>query len=93
MREGQNCWTNANFVELVAPSTPTRFGYDYASTLDIGLLKNILFNCQVNSLPELSSDHIPVRFYFNSKTNFDMPPPQLFTNWKPLKMNYSILTI
>ncbi|GFY57729.1 RNA-directed DNA polymerase from mobile element jockey [Trichonephila inaurata madagascariensis] len=86
-------FTNTNFVELVAPSTPTRFGYGSASILDTGLLKNILFNCQVYSLPELSSDPNSVRFYINIKTNFDMHPPQLFTNWNIFKNNINNLNL
>ncbi|GFQ94247.1 uncharacterized protein TNCT_2871 [Trichonephila clavata] len=63
----------------------TRFGYGSSSPLDIGILKSIHTRSQVNSLPELSSDHNPVHFYFRLKTKFEVPPPQLFTNWNIFK--------
>ncbi|GFW33132.1 uncharacterized protein TNCV_2110601 [Trichonephila clavipes] len=64
-----------------SPPTPTRYGTDSASTLDYALIKNLIWPCTADSIPELSSDHNPVRFYFPRTSNFDIPPPQLNTTW------------
>ncbi|GFT39529.1 uncharacterized protein TNCV_591561 [Trichonephila clavipes] len=34
-----------------------------------------------DSIPELSSDHNPVRFHFPRTSNFAIPPPELNTTW------------
>ncbi|GFT46362.1 RNA-directed DNA polymerase from mobile element jockey [Trichonephila clavipes] len=72
--------TNNN-LDLIAPPTPTRYGMDSASTLDYALIKNLIWPCTADSIPELSSDHNPVRFYFTRTSNFAIPPPQLNTTW------------
>ncbi|GFX48474.1 uncharacterized protein TNCV_583741 [Trichonephila clavipes] len=50
--------TNNN-LDLIAPPTPTRYGTDSASTLDYALIKNLIWPCTADSIPELSSDHNP----------------------------------
>ncbi|GFY47692.1 uncharacterized protein TNIN_90271 [Trichonephila inaurata madagascariensis] len=72
--------TNNN-IDLISPPTPTRYGTDSASTLDYALTKNLIWPCTADSIPELSSDHNPVRFHFPRTSNFEMPPPQLNTTW------------
>ncbi|GFU20546.1 probable RNA-directed DNA polymerase from transposon X-element [Trichonephila clavipes] len=37
-----------------------------------------------DSIPELSSDHNPIRFHFPRTSNFAIPPPQLNTTWSIL---------
>ncbi|GFW81514.1 PRE_C2HC domain-containing protein [Trichonephila clavipes] len=51
--------TNNN-LDLIAPPTPTRYGTDSASTLDYALIKNLIWPCTADSIPELSSDHNPI---------------------------------
>ncbi|GFS73354.1 probable RNA-directed DNA polymerase from transposon X-element [Trichonephila clavipes] len=72
--------TNNN-LDLIAPPTPTRYGTDSASTLDYALIKNLIWRCTADSIPELSSDHNPVRFYFPRTSNFAILPPRLNTTW------------
>ncbi|GFW25940.1 probable RNA-directed DNA polymerase from transposon X-element [Trichonephila clavipes] len=72
--------TNNN-LDLIAPPAPTRYGTDSASTLDYALIKNLIWPCTADSMPELSSDHNPVRFHFPRTSNFAIPPPQLNTTW------------
>ncbi|GFT46861.1 probable RNA-directed DNA polymerase from transposon X-element [Trichonephila clavipes] len=72
--------TNNN-LDLIAPPTPTRYGYRSASTIDYALIKNLNWPCTADSLAELSSDHNPIRFYFPRTPKFEIPPPQLNTNW------------
>ncbi|GFT01570.1 probable RNA-directed DNA polymerase from transposon X-element [Trichonephila clavipes] len=72
--------TNNN-LDLIAPPTPTRYGTDFAFTLDYALIKNLIWPCTADSIPELSSDHNPVRFHFPRTSNFAIPPPQLNTTW------------
>ncbi|GFS51906.1 probable RNA-directed DNA polymerase from transposon X-element [Trichonephila clavipes] len=71
----------ADLDDLIAPPTPTRYGTDSASTLDYALIKNLIWPCTADSIPELSSDHNPVRFHFPRTSNFAIPPPQLNTTW------------
>ncbi|GFS55243.1 probable RNA-directed DNA polymerase from transposon X-element [Trichonephila clavipes] len=54
--------TNNN-LDLIAPPTPTRYGTDSASTLDYALIKNLIWPCTADSIPELSSDHNPEKIY------------------------------
>ncbi|GFX35178.1 probable RNA-directed DNA polymerase from transposon X-element [Trichonephila clavipes] len=70
-----------NKLDLIAPPTPTRYGFDSASTLDYALIKNLNWPCTANSLAELSSDHNPIRLYFPRTPKFEIPPPQLNTTW------------
>ncbi|GFX35454.1 RNA-directed DNA polymerase from mobile element jockey [Trichonephila clavipes] len=72
--------TNNNLRSNCSP-TPTRYGMDSASTLDYALIKNLIWPCTADSIPELSSDHNPVRFHFPRTSNFAIPPPQLNTTW------------
>ncbi|GFV96375.1 RNA-directed DNA polymerase from mobile element jockey [Trichonephila clavipes] len=51
--------TNNN-LDLIAPPTPTRYGTDSASTLDYALIKNLIWPCTADSIPELSSDPNPI---------------------------------
>ncbi|GFU22714.1 hypothetical protein TNCV_762901 [Trichonephila clavipes] len=70
-----------NKLDLIAPPTPTRNGFDSATTLDYALIKNLNWPCTAESLAELSSDHNPIRFYFPRTPKFEIPPPQLNTTW------------
>ncbi|GFW19847.1 RNA-directed DNA polymerase from mobile element jockey [Trichonephila clavipes] len=66
--------TNNN-LDLIAPPTPTRYGTDSASTLDYALIKNLIWPCTADSIPELSSDHNPVRFHFQELPILLSPSP------------------
>ncbi|GFR20163.1 hypothetical protein TNCT_87711 [Trichonephila clavata] len=68
-------------VDIVAPTTSTRFGTDSESTLDYALIKNLNWPSNVDSLPELSSDYNLIRLHFPKTTKFEIPPPQLNTTW------------
>ncbi|GFU79484.1 RNA-directed DNA polymerase from mobile element jockey [Trichonephila clavipes] len=45
---------------ILAPPTPTRYGHDSASTLDLAISTNVDWPCTATSISELSSDHNPV---------------------------------
>ncbi|GFY43600.1 uncharacterized protein TNIN_358951 [Trichonephila inaurata madagascariensis] len=62
-----------------SPPTPTRFGYASASIIDYALIKNLNWPCTINSIPELSSDHNPIKLHFPRTSKFE--PPQLHTTW------------
>ncbi|GBO26347.1 RNA-directed DNA polymerase from mobile element jockey [Araneus ventricosus] len=64
-------FVNNTGIEILAPSTPTRFGQNSASTIDLAIVQDFLFPYDIQSLPELSSDHNPIllNFYFK----FSMP--------------------
>ncbi|GFU18063.1 probable RNA-directed DNA polymerase from transposon X-element [Trichonephila clavipes] len=63
------------------PRTPTRFGTASATIIDFALIKNLNWPCNIDSIPELSSDHNPIKLHFPRTANFEIPPPQLNTNW------------
>ncbi|GBN19982.1 RNA-directed DNA polymerase from mobile element jockey, partial [Araneus ventricosus] len=76
---------NSANLDIIAPSTPTRYGNYTASFIDFIMAKNFLYPYDISSVPELSSDHNPViaNFYFNYKA-----PKQnntFKTNWKNFK--------
>ncbi|GFY37975.1 hypothetical protein TNIN_458361 [Trichonephila inaurata madagascariensis] len=63
---GYHCDTRGNRLfkyigqklrDVLAPPTPTRFGYASASIIDYAPIKNLNWPCTINSIPELSSDH------------------------------------
>ncbi|GBM80715.1 RNA-directed DNA polymerase from mobile element jockey [Araneus ventricosus] len=59
-------FVNNSGIEILAPNTPTRFGQNSASTIDLAIVQDFLFPYDIQSLPELSSDNNPVllNFYF-----------------------------
>ncbi|GFY34143.1 probable RNA-directed DNA polymerase from transposon X-element [Trichonephila clavipes] len=63
------------------PPTPTRFGIASATIIDYALIKNLNWPCNIDSISELSSDHNPIKLHFPKTANFELPPPQLNTNW------------
>ncbi|GFT57699.1 RNA-directed DNA polymerase from mobile element jockey [Trichonephila clavipes] len=55
---------------ILAPPTPTRYGHDSASTLDLAISTNVDWPCTATSISELSSDHNPVTFEFTTTFSF-----------------------
>ncbi|GFU45536.1 probable RNA-directed DNA polymerase from transposon X-element [Trichonephila clavipes] len=66
-------------IDVLAP--PTRFGTASATIIDYALMKNLNWPCNIDSIPELSSDHNPIKLHFPRTAKFEIPPPQLNTNW------------
>lgn len=77
---------NNSFL-ILAPPTPTRFGYNSKSTIDLVLTRNIPFHHKISALPELRSDHDPVMCDFF--LNLDIPrAAKLYkTNWSTFTEN------
>ncbi|GFW98478.1 probable RNA-directed DNA polymerase from transposon X-element [Trichonephila clavipes] len=79
---------------ILAPPTPTRYGHDSASTLDLAISTNVDWPCTVTSISELSSDHNPVTFEFTTTTHFFPPPNKRYThmktNWGKFTQNLNI---
>ncbi|GBM61865.1 putative RNA-directed DNA polymerase from transposon X-element [Araneus ventricosus] len=75
-----------NFVKitkqiLLTPETPTRISTTGASILDFAITRNVNYLSTVRTENELSSDHLPVRFWLDTDT--DPHHSQTFiTNWK-----------
>ncbi|GBO35418.1 putative RNA-directed DNA polymerase from transposon X-element [Araneus ventricosus] len=75
-----------NFVKitkqiLLTPETPTRISTTGASILDFAITRNVNYLSTVRAENELSSDHLPVRFWLDAAT--DPHHLQTFiTNWK-----------
>ncbi|GFU56463.1 uncharacterized protein TNCV_2609801 [Trichonephila clavipes] len=70
-----------NNIDVLAPPTPTRFGTASATIIDYALMKNLNWPCNIDSIPELSSDHNPIKLHFPRTAKFEIPPPQFNTNW------------
>ncbi|GFU03089.1 probable RNA-directed DNA polymerase from transposon X-element [Trichonephila clavipes] len=67
-------------TQILAPPTPTRFGHISASIIDFALTRNLLWQSQVESVAELSSDHNPILLSFNTNTCFDFPKRNISTD-------------
>ncbi|GFW53057.1 RNA-directed DNA polymerase from mobile element jockey [Trichonephila clavipes] len=78
-----------NSIDVLAPPTPTRFGISSASIIDYALIKNLNWPCTINSIPELSSDHNPIKLHFPRTSKFELPPPQLNTTWNIFTKNFA----
>ncbi|GFT01091.1 probable RNA-directed DNA polymerase from transposon X-element [Trichonephila clavipes] len=74
-------------IDVIAPPTPTRFGTASATIIDYALMKNLNWPCTIDSISELSSDHNPIKLNFPRTPSFEIPPPQLYTNWKLFTKN------
>ncbi|GFT01572.1 probable RNA-directed DNA polymerase from transposon X-element [Trichonephila clavipes] len=79
---------------ILAPPTPTRYGHDSTSTLDLAISTNVDWPCTATSISELSSDHNPVTFEFTTTTHFFPPPNKRYThmktNWGKFTQNLNI---
>ncbi|GBM99435.1 putative RNA-directed DNA polymerase from transposon X-element [Araneus ventricosus] len=54
-------------MEILAPPSPTRFGFNSATILDLAVTKDFILPFSIISLPELYSDHNPVKLTFQLK--------------------------
>ncbi|GFY10624.1 hypothetical protein TNCV_2194451 [Trichonephila clavipes] len=68
-------------TQIVAPTTPTRFGHNSASIIDFALTRNIHWLSQVESIAELSSDHNPFIISFDTNRRFAFPRRIVTTDW------------
>ncbi|GFW94104.1 RNA-directed DNA polymerase from mobile element jockey [Trichonephila clavipes] len=68
-------------TQIVAPTTPTRFGHNSASIIDFALTRNIHWLSQVESIAELSSDHNPLIISFDTNRRFAFPRRIVTTDW------------
>ncbi|GBM85612.1 hypothetical protein AVEN_24275-1, partial [Araneus ventricosus] len=63
-------FANAAGLDIIAPPSPTRYGHNSATIIDLALIKNFLYPYDITSIPEMSSDHNPIilNFYFHIST-------------------------
>ncbi|KAL4120096.1 hypothetical protein QTP88_012832 [Uroleucon formosanum] len=79
-------YINTNSGVISAPPSPTYFPNDLhrqPDILDIVLLKGISVNITQVVLPELDSDHNPVKIILSTDTNARLPPRNKLINGKP----------
>ncbi|GFX81605.1 putative RNA-directed DNA polymerase from transposon X-element [Trichonephila clavipes] len=74
-------------TELLAPPTPTRFGYGSASTISFALIINVNWPTQISSILELRSDRNPLILNFDTSTRFNFPTRNVTTNWEHFRDN------
>ncbi|XP_055924411.1 uncharacterized protein LOC129956515 [Argiope bruennichi] len=77
---------NSKNLEILAPQTPTRFGPNSASTIDLAITKNFSYKHQITSIPDLPSDHNPIEL----KYDFNITPiiinrQKVTTDWENYK--------
>jgi|UniRef100_A0A2S2QNV9 hypothetical protein len=85
---------NSNLAVISAPSTPTYFPNDinrHPDILDIVLIKGISVNITQVVLPELDSDHNPVKIILSIATNAYVSPRKKLINGKPNWCTFSQL--
>ncbi|GBN47029.1 hypothetical protein AVEN_10075-1 [Araneus ventricosus] len=89
-------------MEILAPPSPTRFGFNSATILDLAVIKDFILPFSIISLPELYSDHNPVKLTFQLKFTTLHNSVTTHTDWtkfqnyltnqidyRPLKINSS----
>ncbi|GBM55800.1 putative RNA-directed DNA polymerase from transposon BS, partial [Araneus ventricosus] len=54
-------------MEILAPPSPTRFGFNSATILDFAVIEDFFLHFSIISLRELYSDHNPVKLTFQLK--------------------------
>ncbi|GIY14724.1 RNA-directed DNA polymerase from mobile element jockey [Caerostris extrusa] len=78
-------FTNDNRLHIAAPPTPTRYGTNTPSTIDIALFKNLNYRYTCESVSALTSDHNPVIYHFDltipniDSQNYNIPNWSKFT--------------
>ncbi|GBN77101.1 hypothetical protein AVEN_67418-1 [Araneus ventricosus] len=72
-------------LEILASSTPTRFGTNSANTIYFAIVKNFLYPYETHSISELSSHHNPITLNFFLQYSIPKYPGKLKTNWKKFK--------
>ncbi|GBM74115.1 hypothetical protein AVEN_144110-1 [Araneus ventricosus] len=55
-------------MNTIAPETPTRFHPRGSTIIDLAVARNINYVSTANSENELSSDHLPVRYWLDTNT-------------------------
>ena len=74
-------FSDNNSFDIIAPPTPTRYGTNSQSTIDLVLARNIPFHHKIESLQELSSDHNPVACDFFINADVPRASQCYKTNW------------
>ncbi|GFT57411.1 probable RNA-directed DNA polymerase from transposon X-element [Trichonephila clavipes] len=74
-------------TDIVAPNTPTRFGYNSASTIDFALTRNLYWVSDIVSSPELSSDHNPIILNFQTSIQFNFSHKKRFHYWERFRFH------
>ncbi|GFY07922.1 RNA-directed DNA polymerase from mobile element jockey [Trichonephila clavipes] len=83
-----------NYIErsgyrVLAPSTPTRYGYNSTTTLDFAITLNVDWACTATPRSHLSSDHKPVTIDFITNPHFFSLPNKRYTNMKTNWENFT----
>ncbi|GBN22961.1 hypothetical protein AVEN_119392-1 [Araneus ventricosus] len=70
-------------MKIIAPEYPTFHARHSESVIDLAITRNITYHITADSLIELCSDHLPVRFHIDTKTDTSLYDVKKFTpNWK-----------
>ncbi|GBL81462.1 putative RNA-directed DNA polymerase from transposon X-element [Araneus ventricosus] len=70
-------------MRIMAPDHPTCYTRFSESVIDLAITRNFNYPTTAESLVELGSDHLPVRFHVEMGTNPSLYDKQKFTpNWK-----------
>ncbi|GBO23086.1 RNA-directed DNA polymerase from mobile element jockey [Araneus ventricosus] len=83
-------FVNAAGLEILAPSTPTRYGQFSSSTIDLAIVREFLYPYEIHSLPEFSSDHNPVLLNFYFKYSIPSINGKTKTNWNNFRNHINL---
>ncbi|GBN26295.1 hypothetical protein AVEN_22756-1 [Araneus ventricosus] len=79
-------YSHCKHLEILAPPTPTRYGPNSATTIDLALTKNFAYRYKIESIPDLASDHNPVILNFDFKiVPLIVERQKVSTNWDNFK--------
>ncbi|GBN77821.1 hypothetical protein AVEN_123086-1 [Araneus ventricosus] len=71
-------------ASIIAPVEPTHHHYRTDSVIDMALVRNVPYAISAQTLHELSSDHLPVKFHIDSGTPAENPK-KFIPNWRKFK--------
>ncbi|GBN46310.1 hypothetical protein AVEN_262264-1 [Araneus ventricosus] len=69
--------------KIIAPVIPTRYDRRRATIIDLAVTRNFNYACNATAEDELSSDHLPVKFWLNTNTD-----PYLNKTYRPHLKNF-----
>ncbi|KAF8784210.1 putative RNA-directed DNA polymerase like protein [Argiope bruennichi] len=71
-------------AKIIAPDEPTHYNNRSASTIDLALVRNIKCRITAETINELSSDHLPVKFWLDTGSPAENSR-KFIPNWKMFK--------
>ncbi|KAF8773007.1 RNA-directed DNA polymerase mobile like protein [Argiope bruennichi] len=71
-------------AKIIAPDEPTHYNNRSASTIDLAIVRNIQCQITAETINELSSDHLPIKFWLDTGSPAENSR-KFIPNWKMFK--------